>query len=74
MPTYLIRNKKTGETTEQFMSISAKEELLKNDINLEQVFTTPIVISGVSSKPDSGFRDILKSIKTRNPGSNINTF
>lgn len=56
------------------MSISDRDELVKNP-DIEQVVCAPrISYSGVSKKPDSGFRDVLKRIKKANIRSNINTF
>ena len=77
MPTYNIENTETGEITTEFMSWSSLEQLLAENPHLRQTLSTPPIVSGVVSgknKPDSGFRDILKTIKKRHPKSNINTF
>ena len=77
MPTYLIRDKKSGEVEEVFMSISEMEKFLAKNPKKERVISAPAIVSGVSAgrnKPDNGFRDILKTIKKNNRGSKINTF
>ena len=74
MPTYNFKNKETGEVWEVFLSISEREELLK-DPNIEQVHVgAPMIVGGLNQKPSEGFRDILKQIKKNNVRSNINTF
>ena len=59
------------------MTISSMETLLAENPHIRQIPGTPSIVSGVSSgsnKPDSGFRDLLKTIKKANPGSTVNTF
>ncbi len=73
MPTYSFRNKLTEETWTEFMSMSAHEELIK-DLNIEQLVSAPAIISGTSAKPDSGFRDVLKKIKSSHYRSSIDTY
>lgn len=82
MPTYCFRNKVTNEYHEEFMSISAQDQYLKDNPNLE------VSITGAPSfgdpvrlglkKPDSSFRDVLKEIKGKHDAkytrSTINTF
>ena len=41
MPTYAFRNKKTDEQFEKFMSISAKEQYLAENQDIEQVLQVP---------------------------------
>jgi hypothetical protein len=77
MPTYSFRNKETGEVTEQFMSISAREEYLKENPHLESMITgAPMVCDPVrvgARKMDGGFREVLQKIHSRTPGSQLNT-
>ena len=73
MPMYVFRKKDTGEVFEEFMSYTAKQELLK-DSNIESVLTSPGIVSGVGGKPDEGFRDVLRQIKKTNIHSDINCF
>jgi len=77
MPTYTIEDTKTGEFSTEFMSWSALEVHLAENPHIRLVPSAPSIISGVMSgknKPDQGFRDILRTIKKRHPGSNVNTF
>ena len=71
MPIYEFRNKTTGEQWEEFLSFSAREELLK-DTNIEQVVGAPGIVSGVGGvthKNDSGFGDMMSRIAAANPTS-----
>lgn len=77
MPTYVIKDSKTGKTEEVFMRISELDGYLNTNPAKKLVPSAPSIVSGVSSarnKPDNGFRDILKTIKKHNRGSKINTF
>lgn len=80
MPTYKFLNNDTGEEYEVFMSISAREQYLIDNPNVTQLVNgAPLIHSGRGlKKPDSGFRDLLKNMKTSNSkglkGSTINTF
>lgn len=68
MPTYTFRNKETGETFDQFMSISAREEYLKENPNLEPVIGAVATIRDNPKMP-GGFREVLQKIHERSPGS-----
>lgn len=77
MPKYIFENTETGEVHGDFMSISAMESYLAENTHIRQVLSAPPIVSGVVSsknKPDSGFRDILKTIKKRHPRSTVNEF
>ena len=78
MPTYNLTNKDTGEEFSMFMSYSDLEKYLKENPNVEQQLSAPALVSGVSKKPDAGFRDVLKKIKRDSQRgisrSTINTF
>jgi hypothetical protein len=80
MPTYKFLNTDTGEEHEDFMSISALEQYLKDNPHVTQlVHGAPLIHSGRGlGKPDQGFRDLLKSMKKGNQKgiskSTINTF
>ena len=79
MPTYRFVNEK-GEEFEEFMTISALDNYLKENPNLTQLVNgAPMISSGRGgSKPDQGFRDLLKDMKKKHSGgftrSTINTF
>jgi hypothetical protein len=80
MPTYKFLNNETGEEFEDFMSISALDEYLKTNPHITQLVNgAPMIASGRGmSKPDQGFRDLLKDMKKKHSGgltkSTINTF
>ncbi len=79
MPTYDFRNKNTGEVFEKFMSISAREQYLTDNVDIEPVIGAVASIDATfNKKPDNGFRDVLKEIRShhdkRFTRSTINTF
>ena len=80
MPTYKFKNTDTNEEFEQFMSISELDSFLKENSNITQLINgAPLIHSGRGmSKPDSGFRDVLKRIKDKHSQgvtkSSINTY
>jgi hypothetical protein len=72
MPIYEFRNKETGETWEEFLSMSAREEYLAENPHAELVIGAPAFISGIAGvthKNDNGFKDLLNRIGTANPAS-----
>ncbi len=78
MPTYRFVNEKSEEF-EEFMTISALDNYLKENPNLTQLVNgAPMISSGRGGKPDQGFRDLLKDMKKKHSGgftrSTINTF
>jgi hypothetical protein len=82
MPTYLFLNKQTGVEWEEFMGISESEQYLKDNPDVEKLVNgSPMVVGsamGGKTKPDAGFRDLLKDMKKKHSGgftkSTINTF
>ena len=80
MPNYLFLNNDSGEEYELFLSISGREQYLKDNPNVTQLVNgAPLIHSGRGmNKPDNGFRDLLKKIKESNSRgitkSPINTF
>lgn len=75
MPTYEFRNKETGEVTEVFMKISAKDQYLIDNPHLEQTMTQAPAFSGdhitATKKYDSGFKEVLQKIHKSAPGSQL---
>jgi len=70
MPIYQFINTETNEVFEELMSISSKEEFLKNNPHISQQLTAPKVIAGVAGlthKNDSGFNDVMSRIADANP-------
>lgn len=82
MPTYQFRNNKTGVEWEEFMGISEADRYLEENPDIERLVNgAPMIVSsamGGKTKPDSGFRDLLKDMKKKHSGgltkSTINTF
>lgn len=73
MPTYSFRNKESGEIFDKFMKMSEKDQFLIDNPNLEQTLTgAPAMVDpvrlGLRKVPD-GFRDVLKKVHERMPGS-----
>lgn len=72
MPLYEFRDKETGETWEEFLSYSAREEYLAENPHVELVIGAPALISGIAGvtyKNDGGFKDLLNRIGNANPTS-----
>jgi hypothetical protein len=70
MPTYTFKNKDTGETFDQFMSISAREEYLRDNPQLETVIGVVAMVRD-TPKLDGGFREVLQKIHERSAGSTL---
>jgi len=74
MPTYRFENTKTGEITEELMSISEMEKhKRKRHITLLPPTQMNIVssVGQIDSKTDSGWKDHLNRIAERHPESNL---
>lgn len=76
MPTYQFRNLDNGEEFERFMSISAREEYLKDNPNIISILSSAPALGdpvrlGIR-KVDGGFKEVLQKIKSRTPGSTMN--
>lgn len=75
MPLYDFRNKETGEVFEKFMSISAKEDYLKDNPNIESMLGMNALIDPVRlgvRRADNGFKEVLQRIHEKTPGSTLN--
>jgi hypothetical protein len=67
MPEYLFRDVLTGDEFLLEMSISERGEFMEKNPRITQlVYGFPGIVSGVSKKPEQGFRDLLKGIKKAN--------
>ena len=72
MPTYLFRDTKSGDVLERIMSISAREDFLKENPHLEPVVAAPAIIGGVGnyqSKTPSGFNEVISRVAEAHPAS-----
>lgn len=75
MPTYLFRNKETGEEFEKFMGISARDVYLQENPQLEPLVAgAPMICDPVRvgvTRKDNGFKEVLQKIHSRAPGSQL---
>ena len=75
MPTYMFRNTETGDVFEKFMSISAREEFLKENPEYETMISgAPMIMDPMRAgtlKRDTGFKNVLQQIHERTPGSDL---
>jgi hypothetical protein len=72
LPTYSFKDTATGDVFDKFMSMGDRETYLKDNPNIETVITSaaicdPIRLGGL--KPPEGFKEVLKNIHSRSPGS-----
>ena len=75
MPTYNFRDTNTKEEFQKFMSISAREQFLKENPHIETMISgAPMLVDPVRAgvrKTDSGFKEVLQKIHERAPGSDL---
>jgi hypothetical protein len=76
MPTYDFINTDTDEVIEdQFMSITAKEDYLKDNPHMKQHYTkVPGIVSGTISAgnvDNHGFKEVLQKVGESHPGSEV---
>lgn len=77
MPTYIFRNTETGEVIESIMSISAREDYLKQNPHMITVIQSPMIVSGVSTsnskrnKVPAGFKEVLSKVGQAHPSSPV---
>jgi len=77
MPTYLFRDTKSGDVLERIMSISAREDFLKENPHLETIIQAPMLVSSVSTsnfksnKVPSGFNEVLSKVAEAHPTSPV---
>jgi len=65
MPTYDFLNTETGEEFEEFMSMAAREQYLKDNPHIQQVHLGAMsIVSGVSitGKIPDGFKEVLSKV------------
>lgn len=75
MPTYVFRNKETGEQFEKIMKISELDTFREENPQLETViqavaFGDPTKLSS-TRKFDTGFKEVLQRIHEKTPGSQL---
>jgi len=66
MPTYIFRNMNTGEEFEKFMSISARDEYLRENPHLDSVIGPTSIVheTGTNLRVSDGFREVMSKIKS----------
>ena len=72
MPTYRFLNHETGEEWEEFMGISAADEFLAENPNIERLVNgAPGLVSGSGdrTKPTNDFKEVMSRIADQNPYS-----
>jgi hypothetical protein len=75
MPTYVFRNKETGEQFEKIMKISELDNYRNQNPQLETViqsvaFGDPTKMTS-TRKFDTGFKEVLQRIHEKTPGSQL---
>lgn len=77
MPTYEFLNSETGEEFERLMSISAREDYLKENPHIVPILSAPTIVSGVSTsnsrqgKVPDGFKEVLSKVAEAHPTSTV---
>jgi hypothetical protein len=73
MPTYDFVNNETGEEFELFMSMSAREQYLKDNPHIQQLLGATATVSGVSitGKIPDGFKDVLSKVAENHSASAV---
>lgn len=74
MPTYDFLNTETGETFEKFISLSSKDDYLKENPHIQQVHLGAMhIVSGVSitGKVPDGFKEVLSKVSESHKQSSV---
>ena len=74
MPTYDFINNETGETFEKFLSLSGKDEYLKENPHIQQIHLGAMsIVSGVSitGKVPDGFKEVLAKVSENHKQSAV---
>jgi len=78
MPTYSFLNKETDEEFDIILSMSELDQYKSDNPHLEQLIKSAPVLADPTRlglrKPDNGFRDVLKKVKSNHRGAKINTW
>jgi hypothetical protein len=73
MPTYDFLNTETGEVEERFMSLSQREQFLKDNPHMQQMIGATATVSGVSitGKVPDGFKEVLAKVSENHKQSSV---
>jgi len=75
MPTYNLKNKKTGKVTQEFMSISEMLQWEKDNPNFEVLCGSPIIGYNVYEvKPTGALKEQIAEIRKKVPGNNLHKY
>lgn len=76
MPNYTFRNNETNEVYDITMSISERDKYVQDNPSHTQIITGAPSIGDAArlglKRPDDGFRDVLKNVKSHHKRNNIN--
>lgn len=78
MPIYEFQNTETGETFDKLLKIAEKDEWLKDNPDIKQIFTVvPGIVSGAGHKgsienvDNHGFKEVLQKIGEGHPMGSV---
>ena len=75
MPIYEFQNTKTGETFDKLLKMADREVYLKDNPDIQQIFTTvPSIVSssGMSTNVDNhGFKEVLQKVGEAHPAGSV---
>jgi hypothetical protein len=75
MPNYHFFDKTNPkEVWDKEMTMNELDIYLELNPTFDTCPATPMIVAGRPSKPDNGFRDVLRTIKSKHRRSDINTF
>jgi hypothetical protein len=73
MPTYDFLNTQTGDIEEHFLSLSQREQFLKDNPHMQQMIGATATVSGVSitGKVPDGFKEVLAKVSENHKQSSV---
>lgn len=77
MPTYDFLNTQSGEQFERLMTISAREDYLKENPHIQPIVSAPMLVTAVSTsnfkgnKIPDGFKEVLSKVAEAHPTSDV---
>ena len=73
MPTYDFLNTQTGDIEERFLSLSQREQFLKDNPHMQQMIGATATVSGVSitGKVPDGFKEVLAKVSENHKQSSV---
>jgi hypothetical protein len=73
MPLYDFLNTQTGEVEELMLSLSQREQFLKDNPHMQQVLGATATVSGVSitGKVPDGFKEVLAKVSENHKQSSV---